>query len=106
MKAALMFIFLSFYSFAQAEKAQVSVANFSQFKLIYSYEYEQTGDKDFYKLIKFLSSQRKLSLKMSHYIYYYNGNYYIFHKHPVTDTKRAGRPIIIPESEAKAILAN
>lgn len=79
--------------------------DYSQLRLLFSYEYKPTGDKEYYKIIKHLSKQRKLSLKEPQYVYYYNGNYYIYHRHPVTDSKKAKGPIIIPKAEAKQLMA-
>ena len=78
--------------------------DYSQFQLVYSYEYHQTGDKKYYKILKYLSSQRMLSFYEHHYIYFYSGDYYVFRRYPVTD-KRVGYPTIISEDEAERMMA-
>lgn len=104
MKTVFACLLLSCLSFALGEEKSRSDMNYSQFQLVYSYGYEQTGNEKYYKIIRYLASQHRLSLKVRHYIYYYNGNYYIFHRYPVTDIARVGNPIIVSEVEAKKIM--
>lgn len=78
--------------------------DYSQFQLVYSYEYHRTGDKKYYKILKYLSAQWALSLKVYHYVYFHNGDYYVFYRYPVTD-RRAGYPTIISEDEAERMMA-
>lgn len=80
--------------------------DYSQFQLVYSYNNPPCGDEKYYKLIKHLGSQWKLSLYCRHYIYYYQGNYYVFAKRPLSDEKRTRKPShIISEEEADEIMA-
>lgn len=81
------------------------VAEASSFRLLYSYEYQPTGDKKYYNIIKHLSKQRRLSLKESHYVYEHDGNYYIYHRYPMTDSTRTKGPIVVSKSEAEGMLA-
>lgn len=98
-------VFLSSCCLAHCERTEQPIMDYSRFRLVFSYEYKPKGDKEDYKIIKYLSKQRKLSLKEPHYIYYYDGNYYIYHRYPITDIKRAKGPIIIPEAEAKQLMS-
>lgn len=104
MEKILFFLILSCLSFASGKAKFHSNMDYSQFQLVYSYEYVRTGEDKYFKIIKYLSSQRKLSAKVPHYIYYYNGNYYIFHNYPVTNAKSSGRAIILSETEAEEIM--
>lgn len=74
-------------------------------RLLYAYEYHPAGDPKYDKLIKQLSRQRKLSLKEPHYVYGDGGNYYIYHRYPVTEPKRTKGPIVIPKAEAERMMA-
>lgn len=79
--------------------------DYSKFRLVYSYEPNPIGDKKYKRLIKYLSSQHRLSLYCYHYIYYYNGNYYIFAKQPLTAGGRTRNPIVISAADADEIMA-
>ena len=100
----LIIITILFLSLFSCERNIHPNMDYSQFHLVYSYEYHQTGDKKYYKILKYLSSQRMLSFYENHYIYFYNGDYYVFHRYPVTD-KRTGAPNIISEDEAERMMA-
>ena len=79
--------------------------DYSQFQLMYSYAPPlPAGDRKYYKIIKYLSAQWAVSLKENHYVYFHNGDYYVFHRYPVTD-RRAGYPTIISEDEAERMMA-
>ena len=79
--------------------------DYSQFQLMYSYGQPlPAGDRKYYKILKYLSAQWALSLKVRHYVYFHNGDYYVFHRYPVTD-RRAGYPTIISEDEAERMMA-
>ncbi len=83
---------------------QTKVTDYSHFHHVYSYEELPSGDARYFKLIKWLSFQHRLSLKVPHYVYLKDGNYYVFHRYPVTDELRRGKPVIIPESEVERIM--
>ena len=78
--------------------------DYSQFQLVYSYEYHQTGDKKYHKIIKYLASRYRVSLSENLSIYFYDGYYYIFRWYPVTD-KRKAPPITISKDRAEEIMA-
>ena len=79
--------------------------DYSRFQLVYAYGTRRpTGDRKYYKIIRYLSAQRALDLYEAHYVYFYNGDYYVFHRYPVTD-RRAGYPTIISEDEAERMMA-
>ena len=79
--------------------------DYSQFQLVYAYGTRRpTGDKKYYRIINYLSAQRSLDLYNAHYVYFYNGDYYVFHRYPVTN-RRAGYPAIISEDEAERMMA-
>lgn len=64
---------------------QTKVTDYSHFHHVYSYEELPSGDARYFKLIKWLSFQHRLSLKVPYYVYLKDGNYYVFHRYPVTD---------------------
>ena len=78
--------------------------DFSKCQLVYIYDHECKGDKRYRKLIKRLSSQRRLSLKERHYVYHEDGYYYVFHRYPVTDVRRSASYAVILEAEADRIM--
>ncbi len=101
----ILFLFISSMTLACRNTNFDSSMDYSQFQLVYSYEVHPVGDKKYFKLIKHLGSQWKLSYKIYHYIYYYNGNYYIFHKRPLKNGEKPGKPIVISEEDADKIMA-